>query len=233
MYEKMRKYRWISLSMIILVPLLAAISFKKILDKTQRKRSIKIEYLVVHWTANTQEGADASANAYYLRNKAAAGTHYCIDDEDILQCTEDYNVAYAVGGPLWRGFRPKFWLNGKILNNNSLNFEMCLGGNRNDSIIIDWTANLISSKLVCYGLDPSRVVRHHDVNGKPCPRFLYATTSEWNQALEDAEFSKFKAVVQKYYEIQLFRKQIWRETGRWVDTIPPMIGTSSLKFQVN
>lgn len=223
---------YIILFLMIVIPVTLAVSFKKILDKTVKPRSMKIEYLIVHWTANTHPGAGASANAYYLRNKKAAGTHYCIDDEDIYKCTEDENVAYAVGGPLWRGFKPKFWLSGKILNNNSISFEMCLGGGRSDSTIIEWTADLMAKKLVEYGLDPSRVVRHHDVNGKPCPRFEYARTEQWDQVLEDKAFQNFKMLVQHYYDIHIFRKKIWKETNVWLDTIPPTIGNSTLQFQM-
>lgn len=227
-----KKYKYIIGLSIILIPVTLAVSFKQILDKTVKTRSMKIEYLIVHWTANTHPGADASANAYYLRNKKNAGTHYCIDDEDIYQCTEDHNVAYAVGGPLWRGFKPKFWLNGKILNNNSISFEMCLGGGRSDSTIIDWTAELMAKKLVEYGLDPSRVVRHHDVNGKPCPRFEYRRTEKWDQELEDAAFNDFKELVKKYYDIHVFRKKIWKDTGAWMDTIPPYIGEPNRTFTI-
>lgn len=225
------KHKWIAL-LLILIPFLGAISFRKILDKTQKRRTMKIEYLIVHWTANTDPGASASANAYYLRNKKNAGTHYCIDDEEIYQCTEDHNVAYAVGGPLWRGFRPKFWLAGKILNNNSLSFEMCLGGGRNDSIIINQTSQLMGKKLVEYGLDPSRIVRHHDANGKPCPRFMYTTTDSWDQIKEDSAFMEFKKKVESYYQIHIFRKKIWKETNEWRDTVPPNIGQTTLKFMM-
>lgn len=221
----------IKIGIILLIPFLLSISFVKIMDRTVKKRSMPVQYLVVHWTANTASGADARANAYYLRNKKSAGTHYCIDDAEIVLCTDEDNVAYAVGGPLWRGFRPKFWMNGKILNNNSISFEMCLGGGRNDSIIIDQTAQIIGKRLVTYGLDMSRVVRHYDVNGKPCPRFCY-TDPEWNLAREDSSFAAFKSIVRNYYEIQLFRKKIWKETNEWIDTIPANIGKSTLNFQM-
>lgn len=221
----------LKIGIMLLIPFLLTISFVKIMDRTVKKRSMPVQYLVVHWTANTASGADARANAYYLRNKKAAGTHYCIDDEEIVLCTDEDNVAYAVGGPLWRGFRPKFWLHGKILNNNSISFEMCLGGGRNDSIIIDQTAQLVGKRLVTYGLDMSRVVRHYDVNGKPCPRFCY-NDPEWNLIREDSSFSEFKKIVEKYYNFHLYRKKIWKETNEWIDTIPDNVGKSTLNFQM-
>lgn len=226
----------LKIAIILLLPFIFTISFRQILDKTVKKRNRPIEYIAVHWTANTNVGANASANAYYLRKKRAAGTHFCIDDQEVVLCTEEENVAYAVGDRYWRGFKPKPWLvnpNGsrKILNNNSMSYEMCLGGDRNDSLIIDRTAQLIGWQLVNKGLDISRVIRHHDVTGKPCPRFTYATTLEWDQVKEDSCFNEFKRIVDKYYQINLFRKQMWRATNEWTDTIPPLIGQTTLKFE--
>lgn len=180
----------------------ATVSFVKIIDKTVKKRRDRIEFLVVHYTANTNPGADAKMNAIYLRNKRAAGTHYCIDDKQIIQCTDEHNVAYAVGDRKWFGFIPKPWLKNKIKNNNSLSFEMCFGGGRNDSLIVETTAQQLGWQLVNKGLDISRVVRHHDVSGKHCPRFFYME-DKWNQAREDSAFIEFKKKVLHYQNIHL------------------------------
>lgn len=225
-----KKYRmYFILAMIML--LVGGVSFTRIMDRMVKHRRMPVEFLVVHWTANTSSGADARANAYYLRNKRNAGTHYCIDDKEIVQCTDEQNIAYAVGDPKWFRFVPKPWYAGKIYNNNSISFEMCLGGDRNDSIVMDWTAQLIGKRLVTYGLDMSRVVRHHDVSGKHCPKFCYRE-SEWNQVKEDSSFTEFKKIVERYYQINMFRKQIWKQTNEWVDTIPPYLGEPITKYQV-
>lgn len=219
------------IGLLLLIPFIVAISFVRIMDKTEKRRRDKIEYLVVHWTANPSPGADAVANAKYLRNKEGAGAHYCIDDKQIVQCTDEENVAYSVGGPKWFGFVPKFWLKDRIKNNNSLSFEMCLGGDRNDSIIIDQTAQLIGHRLVRYGLDMSRVVRHYDVVGKPCPMFAYKN-GKWDRRTEDSCFLVFKGIVNYYYNVNLLRKTIWKDTGQWIDTLPPNIGKSVASFRV-
>lgn len=201
-----QRNKWKILPVAIILPLIFAISFKQVLDKTEKKRNRKIEFLVVHWTANTNPGATAEMNAYYLRNKRQAGTHYCIDDEEIIQCTKEENVAYAVGDRKWLGFIPKPWLKNKIYNNNSLNFEMCLGGGRNDSLIFEQTAQILGWQMVNKGLDISRVVRHHDVTGKHCPRFNYQDDS-WDQKKEDVAFFKFKLKVLEYAKYHLEKKK--------------------------
>lgn len=206
----LKKYRIAVLYSVILIPFAMSVSFYKIMDKTVKKRRDRIEFLVVHYTANNNPGADARMNATYLRNKEGAGTHYCIDDEEIVQCTDEKNVAYAVGDRKWWGFIAKPWLDRKIKNNNSLSFEMCLGGGRNDSLIIEMTAQQLGWQLVNKGLDISRVVRHHDVSGKHCPRFYYSD-KEWNQAKEDRAFYLFKLKVQKYQKMHLDEKKRKKE----------------------
>lgn len=198
--------------LLIIIPLLLSVSFVKILDDTVKKRNRKIEYLVVHYTANLHKNADAVANAKYLQRKSHAGTHYCIDDAQTVQCTEERNVAYAIGDRKWAGFIPKFWLKDKITNNNSLNFEMCLGPSRNDSLIIDRTAQYIGWQLVNKGLDISHVVRHHDVSGKHCPKFNYQ--DEWVQANEDRAWKDFLIIVDKYWKLHLNRKNEIQQLSR-------------------
>lgn len=207
------RYKTVLLFTVLVIPLFLSVSFYKIIDKTVKKRKDRIEFLVVHYTANTHPEADARKNATYLRNKRAAGTHYCIDDEEIIQCTEEDNIAYAVGDRKWIGFIPKPWLSGKIKNNNSLSFEMCLGGGRNDSIIIETTAQQLGWQLVNKGLDISRVVRHYDVSGKHCPRFCYSD-KKWNQEEEDRAFYLFKQKVMKYQKIHLDEKNKRKSTER-------------------
>lgn len=196
--------------LIVAIAFGTAVSFVKILDKTVKRRTMPIEYLVVHYTANFSPKASAKMNAIYLKNAERAGTHYCVDDLDIIQCTEEYNVAYAVGDRRWAGFIPKFWLNNKVKNNNSLSFEMCLGGGRNDSLILDRTAQALGWQLVNKGLGLDHIVRHHDVTGKHCPRFCY-TDEKWDQKREDAQWAKFLKLVDKYHKIQLWRKKMAKE----------------------
>lgn len=211
-----RKNPYLMILIFVILSLMMGMSFRKILDTDTRMRKKKIEYLVVHYTANARAGADAEANARYLQKKKEAGAHYIIDDVEVIQSVPENQVAYSVGGRKWLGFIPKPWLDGKIKNENSLSFEMCLGGGRNDSLIIDKTAQAIAWQMlnkgffrydsveiagqVKYGKIPDlgRVVRHHDATGKPCPRFYYED-SEWDQKKEDRAFWRFKQLVTKHF----------------------------------
>lgn len=228
----LRKHKMLLVAcLLISVAMIGYVSFmvsRKVPDRTIKQRTMPIEYLVIHYTANLSNGADAYANARYLQRTHRAGTHYCIDDVEVIECTEEQNVAYAVGDKRWRGWSPKPWLDGKVFNNNSLSFEMCLGGDRNDTIIEDKTAQMVGWHLVNKGLDLSRVIRHHDVTGKHCPKFGY--NGEWNQVYEDSCFFAFKLKVNKYYQYQLERKRLFKERGIWVDSL--QVGQTTLNFKV-
>lgn len=188
-------------------------SFRRIPDEDTRPRRSDIKFIVVHYTANLDDGADAEANAKYLKRMKNVGCHYAIDDVEVIQCVSEDSVAYAIGDRRWSGFIPKSWYDKKINNDNSISYEMCLGGGRDDSKIIDVTARLIAEQLYNRKFylqvnndgplipDLSRVVRHHDVSGKHCPRFNY-NDSRWNQKKEDISFSDFKKLVEShFYEI--------------------------------
>lgn len=208
-------YLWV-IELILCFVLISGLSFKKITDPDTRKRKQKIEYIVVHWTANVNPGATAEMNARYLQRKRSAGCHYAVDDQETIQCVPEDRVAYAVGDKKWLGFIPKPWHKGKIFNENSLSYEMCLGGGRNDSLIIDKTAQYVAWQLYDKSLyrgdtilinkirytrkipDLGRVVRHYDVSGKQCPRFYY--NEPWNLEKENKEFLRFKRKVGEYFK---------------------------------
>jgi N-acetylmuramoyl-L-alanine amidase CwlA len=200
---------------LVFMLFIGGVSFKKILDRHTRKRKEAVEYIIVHYTANLHPNASAEMNAKYLQRKRQAGCHYAVDDTETIQCVPEEMVAYAVGDRKWLGFVPKPWLKGKIFNENSISYEMCLGGGRNDSLIVETTAKYVAWQLFDKRLyhgdtvtvngarfikkipDLGRVVRHHDVSGKQCPKFYY--DKPWNQEREDRAFYIFKLKVEKYF----------------------------------
>ena len=221
----LKKHRVKYISVFLLMFFIGGVSFRQILDRNTRKRKDKIEYIVVHYTANLHPKADAEMNARYLQRTRNAGCHYAIDDDEIIQCVPENEVAFAVGDRKWLGFIPKPWLKGKVFNENSISYEMCLGGGRNDSLIIDITAQSVAWQVLNKGFfryesvpvwnssdnrqvyvtrkvpDLGRIVRHHDVSGKQCPKFYY--NDPWNQAKENKAFYKFKLLVDKYVRQKL------------------------------
>lgn len=208
------------LILCLLMAALISLDFRKILDKHRKKRTRKIEYLVVHYTAHPYESGTAEANAFYLQRKKAGGAHYVIDDKEIIQTAHENEVIPAVGGRVWAGFVPKSWLKGKIFNYNSLNYEVCLGWSRDNEKMMINLAQILAWQLVNKGLEPGAVVRHRDAKGKPCPYFgsLKLNKQEWveylarpdkpgywNQEYEDRTFFLFKKQVTYFWILQKLR----------------------------
>ena len=192
----------------------------KMLDRHHRDGDRK-EWIPIHYTACPCKWGDATSVAGFLLRKRNAGAHYVVDDSLIIQTAlEEWSVP-AVGGRNWKGFVAKNDLDKKVTNANSVNYEMCLGWERDNERIIDVTAAAAAYQMVNKGLDIGSVVRHHDVRGKYCPFFGSVLLTEeqwlkyyrdpigsgfWNQTYEDRQFYRFKLLVQYYHKQQLIRK---------------------------
>lgn len=197
----------------------------KMLDRHHRDGERK-EYIGIHFTACPCKYGDATSVAGFLMRKRNAGAHYVVDDSLIIQTAlEDWAVP-AVGGRNWKGFEPKNRLDERVTNANSINYEMCLGWERDNERIVDVTAAAAAYQMVNKGLDIGSVVRHHDVRGKYCPFFGSVLLTEeqwlvyyknpvgsgfWNQAYEDRMFYRFKLLVQYYHKQQVIRKDMKKE----------------------
>lgn len=188
-------------------------SFRKIFDKRtdMKKRKGGIEYLVYHYPAAPNPNIKAEDIAYFLQDKCGAGAHWVIGDEIIQTAPEDMRVN-AVGGRKWVNWVPKSWLKGKITNDNSLSFEICLkrGDYNYNNNLMRVAASNFAWQLVNKGLDPSRVVRHLDVRGKYCPFFacVYLTEQEWKVYQRNPDISGF---YNEYYE-----NQVWFRFHKYV-----------------
>lgn len=200
--------------LIIMASIVTTYNFKvsKRWDKNHSTGTRKL-YLGVHSTNNPWEWGSAENNAAYLVNKSGAGAHFVVDDKEVWNTADETWSVPSVGGKNWPGFKPKQWLDGKVTNANSINWELCLGWSRDNTLIIEQSAAHIGAYLVKYGLEPGAIVRHYDVKGKPYPFFgqLYMTPEEWkefyrnpacgywDQASEDRLFYLFKLRCTFYY----------------------------------
>ena len=139
-----------------------------------------IAWLVVHFTANDGDSDEANAK-YFENNIVKASAHYFIDDDSVTQSVPDNYVAYSVGGNKYPNTKGGKYF--AICNNtNSLNIELCdtVKNGKND-LSAKTRANaieFIKQKVKKYKIDRNHVIRHYDVNGKPCPGIIgYNTDS--------------------------------------------------------
>ena len=160
-----------------------------------------IKYIIIHYTANDGDHDTNNAN-YFKTHLVKASAHYFVDDDSITMSVPDNYTAYSVGGDKWSDCSKTGGgkMYGKIFNSNSLSIEMCdtkKDGKHNvtDKTVKN-TVDLVVSKLIKYGLKPSAVYRHFDVNGKHCPAY-YMNSAKWNAFLSKVKKSYNAAINKK------------------------------------
>lgn len=145
----------------------------------------KIQYIVIHYTAN--DGDSDEANGNYFHNKVVkASAHYFVDNDSITQSVPNNYVAYSVGDKRYSDYKTtggaKFY--GKCTNANSISIEMC--DTKKDGIhnvteaTINNTIELVKILMKKYNVTIDRVVRHFDISGKKCPSY-FVNKSEWQK----------------------------------------------------
>lgn len=149
-----------------------------------------ITYIVEHYTAGTSSRAGSARNtaAWFSQARAKASADFIVDDGEIVQYNPDPKNRYcwAVGGASWgnKGGR----LFGVAKNANCISIEICSTNDTgqitypNDGhwhfteAVLVRAAELTRYLMQEYGIDADHVIRHYDVNGKPCPGVI-----GWNE----------------------------------------------------
>lgn len=131
----------------------------------------RIEYIVIHETANTAQGADAAAHARYLSEGGDGSTswHYTVDDHQIYHHVPDNEVAWHAGD--------------RDGNEHGVGVELCVNEDGDFEKTFDNAAKLTAYLLKHYGLEVIDVKQHHDCSGKDCPQQIRAT-NRWVEFLD-------------------------------------------------
>lgn len=126
----------------------------------------RVEGIVIHWTANIDKGADAVANRnYFNTTDRRASAHYIVDQDKIIQCIPDNEVAWHVGD------RKRGNQTVDISNPNFklIGVEMCVNKDSNWTATYNNTVWLVKRLINQYNLNTDKVYRHYDITGKECP----------------------------------------------------------------
>lgn len=145
------------------------------------KRPYKdIKYIVIHFTSGTKDTAKNNATYYATGNTRQAGAHFFVDKTgEVWKSININRIAWAVGGAKYsdecRNGGGKY--NGFCTNYNSVSIELCaLTGEA------PWEQMKATRELVQYIQkkcpNAKTVIRHWDVNGKPCPEPFKGTNNE-------------------------------------------------------
>lgn len=150
---------------------------------TSPSKGRKLKYIVIHYTAGIKSSKGSAENTagWFNSPNALGSADFIVDEETILQYNPDIEGHYTwhCGGNKYntKGGR----LYGAVTNYNSIGIEMC-SHNRAGKVTAtndgNWeikkkvqenTIELVRYLMKKYGIKPENVVRHYDVNGKPCP----------------------------------------------------------------
>lgn len=140
----------------------------------------KIEYVVIHDTANSGHGADANAHFNYFNGgDRNASADFFVDDSRIVQII-DYKNCYSWqvgdGGGAYG-----------ITNRNAVGIEVCINSDGNYEKAFANAIELAVHLLKELGLPLSRLVRHYDASRKSCPGTMKANNWEkWNEFVRRA-----------------------------------------------
>ena len=144
-----------------------------------------IKYICIHYTANDGDRDESNGN-YFKNNVVSASAHYFVDSDSITQSVPDNYVAWSVGGSKYNNGGGRLY--NKCTNNNSISIELC-DDVKNGVIYpsaktITNALDLVESLMKKYSIPKENVIRHYDVNGKPCPKY-WVDDAKWKSEFWD------------------------------------------------
>ena len=161
----------------------------------QKGRTQPIEYIVVHYTANSGDTAQNNLD-YFARTKTGTSAHYFVDENEVCQSVQDTDVAWHCGS---KNPRHPY-----CRNANSIGVEMCNSVGSVPEAVRARTAAFVRQKMKEYGLDVNHVLRHYDVTRKRCPAPWVDNPTEWmefKKMLEeddDMSYEQFEQYMNRY-----------------------------------
>lgn len=155
----------------------------------------KCNYITIHETDNTKEGANAQAHANLQSNKnpREASWHYQVDDKQVIQSFPDNVQCWAAGDGRGSG------------NTESIHIEMCVNSDGDYKKTVANTVELVRHLMKTHNISAGRVVQHNRWSGKNCPRFMRSATKgiSWNQFMEMVKGQAKPKEEPKYYYVQV------------------------------
>lgn len=136
------------------------------------RNTSNIKYIVIHYTANDGDRDESNGN-YFKTRIVQASAHYFVDSDSITQSVPDNYVAWSVGGKKYNNAGGRLFE--KCVNNNSISIELCddvkNGVVYPSAKTIQNALELVALLMKKYNVPKENVIRHYDVNGKPCPKY--------------------------------------------------------------
>lgn len=203
----------------------------------------KIEYIVVHYTAGITSKSGSAANTanYFATTMNEVSSDFIVDDTTVVQYNGNIENRYTwhCGGSKYNNRGGSFY--GKCTNRNSIGIEVCSTNSTgrvttaNDKYwsftdaVVEITAELVRYLMDKYKIDVDHVIRHYDVNGKPCPGII-----GWNiDSGDDSKWRAFKAKISGNTTVSADKKTLYRVRKSWSDAKSQIGAFSSLENAKN
>jgi N-acetylmuramoyl-L-alanine amidase len=182
---------------------------------------IEPKALAIHWTANTNKGADAVANRNYFENhpQNKVSAHYVVDARQVVKCVPEDEMAYHVGANQYTQRALKEL--GSYPNAYAIGIEMCVNSDGNFRQTYQNTVKLAAEILRRHGWGTGRLWRHYDVTGKDCPRYFVndAAARSYGFENEATGWDKFRRDVElelKTLEMAEGAESVFKDiVGHW------------------
>lgn len=143
------------------------------LRNAERYTIYDLKGVVVHWTANTMNGANSWANRnYFNTTNRFASAHYLVDDETVLQCLPENEVAFHVGARTYKPIGLNIGEGDKNPNYFLIGIEMCVNEDSKWDKTYQNSVELARHLLNKYNFTIFQLYRHFDITGKDCPRMM-------------------------------------------------------------
>lgn len=172
-------------------------------DVNTSVRKGEIKYIVIHFTAGvTSSGkSDENTAAWFAKSTTKASSDFIVDDDSVSQFNQNIKGRYTwhCGGNKYANTKGGK-LYGVCTNSNSIGIEICSCNKTgkvttpNDSnwyyteSAINNAVELVKILMEEYNIPVDNVIRHWDVNGKPCPGII-----GWNaDSGDESQWLSFK-----------------------------------------
>lgn len=138
----------------------------------------EIQYIVIHETGNTADGANAKSHAKFLLNGGEGSTswHYTVDDQEIYHHLPDDEVGWHAG-------------DGRAEDGGNMcgiGVELCVNADGNFEKTFDNAARLTAYLVKSYHLSIDDVKQHADFMQKNCPETI-RNEERWQEFLDLAQ----------------------------------------------
>ena len=157
-------------------------------------RKQKIQFLVIHYTANNGDLAKSNCNYFKSPNRNASA-HYFVDEKEIWQSVEDNNIAWHCGTS------GKYY-HSKCRNDNAIGIELCSekdskGNYYFTNETINNAVGLVKMLMEKYNIPIENIVRHYDVTHKNCPAPFVNNNTAWDN-FKDSLMEEYMFVTRNY-----------------------------------